>query len=92
MKASSGVARIDKDGQSENAAVAWVREKTTAMKEFYAETRNELQRVTWPTRKQVQSTTVVVIVTIFFFGAFFLVADTIVGKLIDLVFKRLAKG
>ena len=92
MKATSGVTRIDKNGQNENAAVAWVREKTAAVQEFYTETRNEMKRVTWPTRKQVQGTTIVVIATVFFFGGFFLVADTIVGKLVDLLFRRLAKG
>ena len=92
MKATSGIARVDKNGQNENAVVAWVREKTAAMQEFYTETRNEMKRVTWPTRKQVQGTTIVVIATVFFFGGFFLVADTIVGKLVDLLFRRLAKG
>ena len=72
--------------------MGWITEKWTATREFYTETRLEMKRVTWPSRKQVQATTIVVVVTVFFFGAFFLVADSLVGKLIDLVFKRLTHG
>lgn len=75
-----------------NAAVGWVQEKTTAIREFYTETRHEMARVTWPTRKQVRATTIVVIFTVFFFGGFFLVADTVINKIVSFIFDRLAKG
>ena len=78
--------------EKRNAVVAWVTEKVAAVREFYTETRLEMKRVTWPSRKQVQATTLVVILTVFFFGAFFLVADTVVGRVIDLVFHKLARG
>ena len=55
---------------------------------FYHETRLELKRVTWPERKQVQSTTIVVIVTVFFFGFYLLLADGVFGPLIKMVFQR----
>ena len=35
---------------------------------FLAEVRNEMARVTWPTRKEVYATTLVVILTSIFFG------------------------
>jgi preprotein translocase subunit SecE len=36
--------------------------------------------VTWPNRKQVQSTTVVVILTVFAFAAYFAVVDGILNQ------------
>ncbi len=83
---------MDKGESHVNQALAWVRTKMSATRDFYVETRLEMQRVTWPTRKQVQATTVVVVVTVFFFGFFFLVTDAVFGRLIDYVFKRLARG
>jgi preprotein translocase subunit SecE len=87
-KIAAGAARMDKEDKP-TPGLGWLTEKWTGMREFYIETRLEMKRVTWPSRKQVQSTTIVVVVTVFFFGAFFLVTDTVVGKLIDMVFKRL---
>ena len=83
---------MDKGETNGNRAIVWVREKTAAIMEFYTETRLEMKRVTWPTTKQVRSTTIVVIVTIFFFGAFFAVSDTMVAYVIDLVIRKLARG
>ena len=83
---------MEKGESRANQALTWVQEKITAAKEFYVETRLEMKRVTWPTRKQVQATTVVVIVTVFFFGGYFLVTDNIFGRLIDFIFRKLAKG
>ena len=37
---------------------------------FLTEVRNELKRVTWPSRKEVYATTVVVILTSMFFGVY----------------------
>jgi preprotein translocase subunit SecE len=36
----------------------------------------EMRKVTWPSRKQVESTTAVVIVSVFAFAAYFEVVDT----------------
>ena len=35
----------------------------------------EMKRVTWPSRKQVESTTAVVILTVFAFAAYFFIVD-----------------
>jgi preprotein translocase subunit SecE len=40
-----------------------------------SELQLEMKRVTWPNRKQVESTTVIVIFTVFAFAAFFFVVD-----------------
>ena len=37
---------------------------------FLTEVRNELKRVTWPSRKEVYATTVVVILMSVFFGVY----------------------
>ena len=51
----------------------------------------EMNRVTWPTRKQVESTTAVVIVTVFAFAAYFKVVDTIINETIVRLYSVLTK-
>ena len=46
------------------APIGWW-ERTT---DFITEVRNEMKRVTWPSRREVYATTVVVIITSAFFG------------------------
>ena len=53
------------------------------IKTFYEDVRNEMKKVTTPSRKEVQATTVVVIITVFLFGAFFAVIDKVIGSGID---------
>jgi preprotein translocase subunit SecE len=89
--------RDKRDTNNPESAVArshgWLLDKKESITEFYNETRYEMQRVTWPTREQVQSTTIVVILTVFFFGAFFYVADSLImGPFIAWLFKKLAQG
>jgi preprotein translocase subunit SecE len=52
----------------------------TAVKDYYNELKLEMRRVTWPNRKQVESTTVVVIVTVFAFAAYFQIVDQILAS------------
>ena len=42
--------------------------------------RVEMRKVTWPNRKQVESTTAVVIVSVFAFAGYFEVVDTVLSK------------
>ena len=42
---------------------------------FFTEVRNEMRRVTWPSRKEVYATTFVVLVTAVFFGVYLYVID-----------------
>jgi len=46
---------------------------------FLSDVRNEMRKVTFPNRKEVQATTVVVIITVIIFGAYFSVIDWIIG-------------
>ncbi|MDR3763106.1 MAG: preprotein translocase subunit SecE [Acidobacteriota bacterium] len=57
------------------------------IKSFYGEVRNEMRKVTTPTRKEVQATTVVVIICVFIFGLYFWVVDGVIGKALDSIFK-----
>jgi preprotein translocase subunit SecE len=56
-------------------------------KAFYGDVRNEMRKVTTPTRKEVEATTVVVIITVFIFGVYFWVIDGVIGRSLDSVFK-----
>ena len=54
----------------------WVQES----KDYFNELKLEMRRVTWPSRKQVESTTGVVIFSVFAFAGYFYVVDGILSK------------
>ena len=56
------------------------------IRDYYNELKMEMRRVTWPTRKQVESTTAVVIFSVFAFAAYFFVIDSILGRASNAVF------
>ena len=60
----------------------WGRSRT-----FLAQVRNELERVTWPTWKEVQATTLVVILTSMMFGVYLWGIDLVLGRLSSVVFR-----
>ena len=53
---------------------------------FLTEVRNEMARVTWPTRREVYATTLVVILTSIFFGLYLGTVDLILNSLIGWVY------
>ena len=55
---------------------------------FLSDVRNEMRKVTYPNRKEVQSTTVVVIVTVILFGLYFFVIDQAIGSAVQWVLKH----
>ena len=55
---------------------------------FLAEVRNELSRVTWPTRKEVYTTTLVVILTSIFFGIYLYGIDLALNALMGWLYTR----
>jgi len=57
------------------------------IKSFYGDVRNEMRKVTTPSRKEVEATTLVVIITVFIFGVYFWVVDGVIGRSLDGVFK-----
>ena len=56
---------------------------------FLAEVRNELSRVTWPSRKEVYATTFVVIVTSIFFGVYLWGLDLVLNGIVGWIFRTL---
>jgi preprotein translocase subunit SecE len=52
-----------------------------------SEVRNELRRVTWPSRKEVYATTLVVILTSVFFGLYLWLLDLSFTRLVQWVFQ-----
>jgi len=53
---------------------------TQGTKDYVNELKLEMRRVTWPSRKQVESTTAVVIFSVFAFAAYFYVVDGLLSK------------
>jgi preprotein translocase subunit SecE len=55
------------------------------IKGFLTDVRNEMRKVTFPSRKEVQATTTVVIITVILFGIYFFVIDQVIAKGINWV-------
>jgi preprotein translocase subunit SecE len=55
---------------------------------FLTEVRNELSRVTWPSRKEVYATTFVVILTSIFFGIYLYGIDLVLNALMGWLYTR----
>src|SRR5581483_11506990 len=51
----------------------------TRVKTFLSDVRNEMRKVTFPNRKEVQATTTVVIITVLLFGIYFFVIDQVIA-------------
>jgi preprotein translocase subunit SecE len=58
-------------------------------REFLSEVRNEMKRVTWPSRKEVYATTVVVILTSIFFGLYLWGVDLALNSVVGWLFRTL---
>jgi preprotein translocase subunit SecE len=58
---------------------------------FFSDVRNEMRKVTFPSRKEVQATTLVVIITVAVFAAYFWVIDLGIGNGIKWLLERGAR-
>jgi preprotein translocase subunit SecE len=56
------------------------------LRSFFTEVRNEVRRVTWPSRREVYATTVVVILTSMFFGVYLWGLDLALSWLVGRIF------
>jgi len=54
---------------------------------FLTEVRNEMKRVTWPSKKEVYATTFVVIMTSIFFGVYLYGLDLIFNVIVTWIFR-----
>jgi preprotein translocase subunit SecE len=68
--------------------LGWPRRKIGEGRAFLQEVRSELKKVTWPSRKEVYSTTLVVIATSIFFGFYLWGLDIVLSRALELAFKR----
>jgi len=55
---------------------------------FLVEVRNELKRVSWPSRKEVYATTIVVILVSVFFGVYLWGVDMVLSHAVQWIFKQ----
>ena len=55
----------------------------TSLSEFIRETRQEINKVTWPSRKETLMTTVMIVVMALVAGVFFLAVDSGLGFVIS---------
>ena len=67
----------------ENVSGRWNRGQV-----FLTEVRNELKRVTWPSRKEVYAATIVVIVFSLVLGTFLWIVDLILDRAVFALFQR----
>ena len=68
--------------------LGWPARKLAEARAFLLEVRSELKKVTWPSRKEVSSTTLVVIATSIFFGFYLWGLDLVFSRVLSLAFKR----
>ena len=69
-------------------ALNWGPNKWRELRTFLTEVRAELKKVTWPSRKEVYSTTIVVMATTVFFGFYLWGLDLVFSQMIQQVLKR----
>lgn len=51
-------------------------------KQFLREVRGEINKVTWPKRKEVRGTTIVVLITVVIFGVYLWFVDIVMGRVL----------
>jgi len=68
--------------------LGWGPRKFQELKTFFVEVRSELKKVTWPSRKEVYSTTLVVIATSILFGFYLWGLDLAFSRVMSLVLAR----
>jgi preprotein translocase subunit SecE len=71
-----------KDASSEGGVLSRPAEWWRNGRTFFTEVRNELKRVTWPSRKEVYATTLVVILVSMFFSIYLGLVDLVLGRVI----------
>lgn len=57
-----------------------------SLMQFFRQVKQEVKKVTWPTRKEVIQTSVMVLVIVAIASTFFFFVDQILGWLVQLIF------
>jgi preprotein translocase subunit SecE len=63
----------------------WRSGQLTQLVTFVRETREELNKCTWPTWNELKGSTVVVMISIVLLGGFTVIADTVFGMIMRLI-------
>lgn len=71
-------------GEARESVTGWWNRSRT----FLVEVRNELKRVTWPSKKEVYATTVMVILFSIVLGTFLWIVDLILDRGVFWLFQR----
>ena len=80
--------RASEGGGGIASILSWPGRKLAEARAFFSEVRNELKKVTWPSRKEVYSTTLVVIATSSLFGFYLWGLDLVFSRVMSLVLAR----
>ncbi len=74
--------------REENSLGGRLKQFPSRTKGFLSDVRNEMRKVTFPSRKEVQATTVVVIITVILFGLYFFAIDQAIGSGVNWVLRH----
>jgi preprotein translocase subunit SecE len=58
----------------------WLTQAPARIRNFLSDVRNEMRKVTFPSRREVQATTTVVIITVILFGIYFFILDQAIAS------------
>ena len=61
----------------------WLKQQWTKLTAFLSDVKAELQKTTWPTRKEVRNTTMVVVVFVIICAAYLYVVDVSLQKAME---------
>jgi len=59
--------------------------RAAELREFFEQSKGELKKVVWPTRKETTATTIAVLIVVALMGVFLGAVDTLLSKLMQLV-------
>jgi preprotein translocase subunit SecE len=74
--------------RDEQGLVGRLKQFPARTKSFLSDVRNEMRKVTFPSRKEVQATTLVVIITVIIFGVYFFLIDYVINGAMSWVFRH----
>jgi len=75
-------ARLEHTRDASSQVTGWINRSRV----FLAQVKNEMERVTWPTRKEVYATTLVVLLTSAFFGLYLSAIDVVLVRIARFLF------
>jgi len=67
--------------------VDWISGHWKRLTTFFADVKSELQKTTWPTRKEVRNTTIVVIIFVMVCAAYLFVVDRVLQTGMERLFR-----